>query len=263
MELTPLGDEESIFSNENALDPDFLPPLMPFREGEMKEIASALEPLLNERNGRNLHVTGSAGIGKTHAVKKIIRDMKEEGVNAFYVNCWTNSTGREVFQEICSKLRIPFKAEESESVLLKKILPRTENKAIVFCFDEIDRAEEHGFLYSVLEEFSVKSIVLISNRKDFLAGLDDRIRSRLLPKEIVFREYSEQETASILKERRKYAFFEETWARDAVQLLDEKTRSSDLRFAIKLMKLSGLKAEDDASRIVRAEHVEKAFSELS
>jgi len=263
MNLSPLGDEESIFSNQGALDPDFLPPIMPFREGEIKEIASSIEPLLSGRNSRNLHVTGSAGIGKTHAVKKVMRDMEEEGLSTFYVNCWTNSTGKEVFQEICSQLRVQFKAEESESVLLRKILLRTKNKAIAFCFDEIDRAEEHGFLYSALEKFPLKSIVLISNRKDFLAGLDDRIRSRLLPKEIVFREYSRKETANILKERRKFAFYEETWERKAIQLLEEKSSGLDLRFAIKLTKLSGLKAEDDASRVVRAEHVEKAFMELS
>jgi len=263
MNLSPLGAEESIFSNQEALDPDFLPPVMPFREGEMKEIASSLEPLLNNRNGRNLHVTGSAGIGKTHAVRKIMRDLEEEGVHAFYVNCWTNSTGKEAFQEICSRLRVQFKAEESESVLLRKILLRTKGKPVVFCFDEIDQAKEHGFLYSALEEFPLKSVVLISNRKDFLAGLDDRIRSRLLPKEIVFREYSEDETSSILKERRKFAFYEETWAGDATVLLEEKSNGSDLRYAIRLMKLSGLKAEDDASRIIRTEHVEKAFSELS
>jgi Cdc6-like AAA superfamily ATPase len=37
----------------------------------------------------------------------------------------------------------------------------------------------------------------------------------------------------------------------------------DARFAVQLMRLAGLKAEEDASRMVKTEHVEKALEEIS
>lgn len=263
--ITPLGSEESIFSNIDSLEPGFLPPLMPYRENEIKEIAASLEPLLKETSGRNLLITGKAGIGKTHAVKKVLQDFLEESDNAFvfYVNCWTHSSGREVFEDLCSQLKISRPSDLTESQLLNRILARLEERPAVLCFDEIDRAGEFGFLYSSLEEFKVKSIILISNKTGFLAGLDERIRSRLLPKEIFFRGYTKEEISGILRERRKYAFFEDTWSKKAIELVEEKSfEKGDLRFAIQLLKLAGLKAEGDVSRIVREEHVKEALKEL-
>ncbi|MCX6802054.1 MAG: AAA family ATPase [Candidatus Diapherotrites archaeon] len=263
--LSPLGEEESLFSNPEALDTDFIPPLMPFRESEIKEIAASISQLLEGKSGRNLLITGKTGIGKTHAVKKVLSDFSEES-NAFvfYVNCWTHPTGREVFEEICSQLKIQKPADASDSVLLGKIIERTGSTSVAVCFDEIDRAKEQGFLYSALEEFKVKSIMLISNRGGFLATLDERIKSRLLAKEIAFRQYSRDEMDGIVRERRKYAFYEDAWEKKALDLVAEKAfEKGDVRFAVQLLKLAGLKAEEDASRIVKAEHVEKALEEVA
>ncbi len=260
--LSPLGEEESLFSNKDALDPDFVPPLLPFRESETREIAASLKPLLSGESGRNVVLAGKAGIGKTHAVKKAFSGLTEEGPEtlAFYVNCWTNSTGKEVFESIAAQLRIQGASALSESALLKKIISRTGKRPIALCFDEIDQAKELGFLYSSLEEFPKKAIALISNSRGFLAGLDERIRSRLLPKEIHFKEYSAEETAEILAERKKYAFFENTWESKALELAGEKTyEKKDMRFGIRLLKLAGETAEKGASRLVKKEHVEKAL----
>jgi len=263
--LARLGEEESIFSNPDSLEPDFLPPLLPYREGESKEIAESLKPLLAGKSGRNLLIVGKAGVGKTHSVKKVLRSFQEEGGNAlvFYVNCWTHSTGIEVFGEICSQLKITAAAGLAESQLLKRILARVEGRPVVLVFDEIDRAKEFGFLYSSLEEFGARAIILISNNAGFLAMLDDRIRSRLLPKEIPFREYSKEEMGGILRERRKYAFYQDTWAKQAAELVDGRAfGKADVRYGISLLKLAGEKAEGDASRVVIEKHVEAALKEL-
>ena len=263
--LSPLGVEESLFSNKNSLEPGFLPPLMPYREGEMGEIAASLKPLLLGESGRNLLIVGKAGIGKTHAVKKVLHSFREESGSALvlYVNCWTQSTGTEVFGEICSQLKITAAAGLAESQLLKRILARIEGRPVVLCFDEIDRAKEYGFLYSSLEEFSFRAVILVSNRAGFLASLDERIRSRLLPREIEFRPYSREEVSGVLRERRKYAFYEDVWGKSAAELADAKTfGKGDLRFGIQLLKLAGMKAEGSASRAVKQEHVEAALKEL-
>ncbi|MEM0360107.1 MAG: AAA family ATPase [Candidatus Diapherotrites archaeon] len=263
--LSPLGEEESLFSNPESLEPDFIPPIMPFRENETREIAASISPLLEGKSGRNLLITGKAGIGKTHAVKKVLEEFAEES-NAFvfYVNCWTHPTGKEIFREMCSQLKILAPASAEESLLLEKIIERTGSTPVAACFDEIDRAKEQGFLYAFLERFKTKSAILISNNSGFLAELDERIKSRLLPKEILFRPYSRLEIQGIVRERKKYAFYEDTWEKRALELIAEKASlKGDARLAVNLLKLAGLKAEQDASRLVREEHVLKALEEIS
>jgi len=263
--LGSLEEDESIFSNPDSLEPDFIPPFLPFRENEMKEIASTLKPLCASGSGRNIFITGKAGIGKTHAVKKVLRDLGEETKNIliFYINCWTHSTSREVFEEILSQMRLPRSNEMTPTGMIEKILLRTGERPVVLCFDEIDKAREHGFLYSALEEFKKKVLILISNNEDFLAGLDERIRSRLLAREIIFRPYSREEMAGIIRERRKYAFYEDTWSKAAIEAVEEKAfEAGDVRFALHALRLAGLKAESKASRTVMREHAEEALAEL-
>jgi Cdc6-like AAA superfamily ATPase len=44
---------------------------------------------------------------------------------------------------------------------------------------------------------------------------------------------------------------------------EKASAKGDARFAVQLMKLAGLKAEEDASRLVKEGHVEKALEEIS
>ncbi|MDO8661178.1 MAG: hypothetical protein Q7K43_04770, partial [Candidatus Woesearchaeota archaeon] len=63
---------ESIFKNEEALEPDFVPKLLPYRDQQQHALASCIKPLLQDRNGRNAFVFGAPGIGKTAAVKWVL-----------------------------------------------------------------------------------------------------------------------------------------------------------------------------------------------
>ena len=49
-----LKSDESLFRDEIALDYDFLPKLLPYREKEQFYLANCIKPLLQKRNGKNL-----------------------------------------------------------------------------------------------------------------------------------------------------------------------------------------------------------------
>jgi DNA polymerase III delta prime subunit len=82
--------DETLFKNEYALDYEFIPKLLPYREEQQKYIAKVIAPLLQKRDGRNLFIYGSPGIGKTAAIKWVLRDLEEETteVHQIYINCW-------------------------------------------------------------------------------------------------------------------------------------------------------------------------------
>ena len=73
-----LREGESLFKNEDALDGDFIPRNLPYRENQHHHVASVIKPLLMGRNGRNLFICGAPGIGKTAAVKWVLRELEEE-----------------------------------------------------------------------------------------------------------------------------------------------------------------------------------------
>ncbi len=263
--LKPLGADESIFSNIDSLNAEFVPKFLPHREEEQKTIAQAIKPLCDGKCCRNLLVFGSSGIGKTHAVKRVLEDMLSESseVLCAYANCWVYDKSGEILAKLCADLGYSVKAAENSAQLLARIKSRNEEKPIVFVFDEIDQADELDFLYSVLEEVQDRAVIAITNSNKWLAGLDERIRSRFLPQELEFRAYSKEEILDIMRERRKFAFYQDTWSREAAEILDEKTAElGDVRAGIQLMREAGLAAEEKASRIVMEEHALSAVKKL-
>jgi len=85
-----LQSNESLIKNEDALDFEFVPKLLKYREKQQHYVAGCIKPLLDNRNGRNVFIFGAPGIGKTAAIKWVLRDLEEtsEEVIPLYLNCW-------------------------------------------------------------------------------------------------------------------------------------------------------------------------------
>ena len=85
-----LQSNETLFQNETALDYDYLPKEIKYRETQQHYIAECIKPLLQKRNGRNIIITGQPGIGKTAAIRSVLRDLANETDNIYqiYINCW-------------------------------------------------------------------------------------------------------------------------------------------------------------------------------
>ncbi len=260
-----LKGNESLIKNEDALDYEFLPKILPYREQEQRYLATCIKPLFNNRSGRNLLIHGPPGIGKTAATKFVLRDLEEETdqIHAIYINCWQKNTTYKVMLEMCDLLGYKFTQNKKTTELFQVAASIINKSGAVFVFDEIDKAEEFDFLYFVLEEIYHKSIFLITNYKSWLVELDERIKSRLMPELVEFKQYNEAETRGILKERLKYAFAEGIWDEEAFEMIAKKTAQiKDIRSGLFLMRESALQAEEKASKKITKEHVEKALKKL-
>jgi len=264
-----LGSGESLFKNDIALDFSYQPKLLKYRENEQRLMAGCMKPLLQNRNGKNLFIWGKPGIGKTVAVKHVLNSLEEEDlgdydeVYSIYVNCWQKNTTFKIIMDICEQLDYKFTQNKKTEDLMKIVENILNRKSAVIAFDEIDKVEDMDFLYTILEKIYRKCVILITNHKDFVLGIEDRIKSRLAPDMLEFSSYNQDETRGILEHRKELAFVPGCWENAAFETVIKKTfEEEDIRSGLHLMKESGLNAEADSSRKIELKHVEKALKKI-
>jgi len=259
-----LSDEESLFTSPGILDIDYLPRLMPYREGQQKYLADCIKRLPSL--GTSVLIHGPPGIGKTACVRWVFRELRESGestVVQIHINCWRDTDLQKMVLSICSQLGINT-AYRSPDELMSIVMQRLRtSKAVVLAFDEIDRMHDQSFLYHFLEELPHKSIFMVSTKPDWLAHLDTRVRSRLMPEMMEFKPYDLEQTRGILDERKRHAFVPGVWEDEAFAMVVDKCfKQGDIRTGLALLKASGLEAEQEASRKIKPEHVSLAVEKL-
>ena len=261
-----LGGGESLIRNEQALDFEYLPKVLPFREKEQKFIAECIKPLFQERTGRNIVMHGPPGVGKTAAARHVLRELEEQTDEIFpiYINCWQSNSSYKVLIEICEQLGYRLVQNKKTTDLYKVVASMINKKCAVFIFDEIDKCEEFDFLYVLLNDIYKKTIILITNFDTWLGGLDTRVKSRLTPQVIDFRQYNESETREIMKQRMGYAFPPGVWEDAAFDRIAKKTAElKDIRTGLFLMREAAMVAEGQSKKKVAIADVEKAIAGLS
>ena len=261
-----LAHNESLFLDTLALDLEYVPQIVPYRESQQKYIAECIKPLFNNRNGRNLFIHGPSGIGKTVAVKHIFNELNKEtdDIATIYINCWKKDTEYKILKDICEQINFKFITNKSSDELfedVKKLLNRT---SVVICFDEIDKIQSNEIIYSFLEDILRKTIIFISNDNKWLLDLDSRIKSRLSLEMLEFKPYNYEETKGILNHRIDLAFVPNVFEKDTLKLVIDKTyETNDIRSGIFLLKQSGDIAESKSSRKITHDHIKEAISKLS
>ncbi|MBI4918358.1 AAA family ATPase [archaeon] len=256
---------ETIFKNEDSLDPEWVPKLLPHRETQQFRVVNCIKPLMQGRNGKNVLIYGSPGIGKTAAVKWILRDLEEnsDDVSPIYINCWQKNTAHKITCEICNQINYSFTQNKNTEELFEVIKNVLNKKSAVFVLDEVDKLEDTDFIYSLINEIYKKSIILITNFKEWYVEVEDRIKSRLLPENIEFKAYTKPETRNILKTRMEHAFFPTVWDEDAIELISEKSYEvQDIRAGLQLLRDAGLIAENHSSKKVILEYAKEAVSKI-
>jgi cell division control protein 6 len=261
-----LGSGESLFLNDPiSLEYDYLPPKVLYRETQQAQISLCIKPLLDGRSGRNIFIYGAPGIGKTVLCRHMLKRLEEEDVDSenivpIYINCWQKNTFFKIVLEICDVLGYKFTHNKKSDELFKIVKDMLNKKAVVLILDEVDKLEEQDFIYNFLEEIYKKTIIIITNYKEWIIDLDPRIKSRLTAEMLEFKPYNKDQTYGVMKERLGYAFVPGAWDEDAFRIAAEKAYEvGDIRTGLYLLKEAGNAAEDESKRKITAEHVKKAI----
>jgi len=261
-----LKQDETLFKDELVLDYEYLPKILKYRENQQQHFATVIKPLLQKRQGSNLFIYGSPGIGKTAACKHVLRELELETdqVYTFYINCWKYDTVYKILAELCNQLKYKWIQNKKTDELLKVVAEILNKKSAVIILDEVDKLKEEQIVYQLLEDIYKKCLFLITNEKDWLAKLDDRVKSRLLPELLEFKPYNYKETKGILEERKDYGFYPGVWDEEAFEKVAEYCfEKQDVRIGITLLKNSANLAENKSSRKVSLEYVEQAIAKLN
>ncbi|MFH1376665.1 MAG: AAA family ATPase [Candidatus Woesearchaeota archaeon] len=260
-----LKGDEGLFVDELALDYDYIPKEIPYRENQQHYIADCMKPLFNSRSGRNLFIFGSPGIGKTAAIKYIFRELENntDDVIPIYVNCWKKDSSYKVLMDICDQIGYKWTHNKRTDELMRVISTILNKKSVVICLDEVDRVKELDILYSLCEDLTKKVILVLANDRNWLANLDARVRSRLMAESLEFKPYNFDEIKGILKKRIDYAFVPDIWENEALDVVNKKCYTAkDIRVGLFLLRESGNLAEMKSSKKIIAEYASSAVSKL-
>ena len=105
---------------------------------------------------------------------------------------------------------------------------------------------------------------MITNYPQWYTEVDARIRSRLLPERIDFKQYNREELSGILKNRMEYAFVQGVWDESAFNLIVDKVApSGDIRMGLYLLRESGLAADEQGAKKITVEHAKHSLSKVS
>jgi len=261
--------ESKIFKNENVLLPEYLPPILPHRENEIKQLAQNLLPASEKRKPQNTFIFGPPGTGKTACIKFVFREFEDySGIKTVYINCWDFKTSCAVLSKIVLDLgfMIQRKGWAKDEILMRFIeIFKKLNKGLIICLDEADQLEQE-VLYDFLRIGQYVDLplglVLISNSPYIFQKYEPRIRSSLDFEEIEFRPYSLLEMKDILMERAKEAFFSFDNAIVLLAANHAVKKGGDVRVGLQALLKAGKEAEKENSEKVEVKHMKKVLSSI-
>ena len=275
----------TLFTDKSVLQANYSPEDIPYRDKQIKQVASILAPSLLGQKTSNLFVYGNTGTGKTlviqHIKDELLKRAKSSGnpLRVEYINCKLKKvadTEYRILAELINKLggEVAATGLPTDQVYNKflNILEESEEKIFIVVLDEVDQAVKKisdSFLYNLTRlnsELSKTQIILvgISNDLRFLDQLDPRVRSSLSEEEIVFPPYNALQLQEILKKRSNQAFKKgavasATIAKCAAFAARE---HGDARRALDLLRVAGELAERAGDSKIMIKHIDEANDKI-
>ena len=273
-----------IFNNRNALEPSYIPDMLPHRDVQIKDIAEKTACALLGDAPPSFLCYGQTGTGKTATIRYVSQKLAQQNSEIkpwwIYINCNVVSTPYRILAHIFNTISRDEKIPPTglpKDIIFKKLLGLLDSRVGgSICFlvlDEIDilvdKKGGNEILYDLTRlnenlDHCKSSLIGISNKLKFRNSLDPRILSSLGEEHIVFPSYDASELRDILNERAKIAFHDSILKEDIIPLCAALAAKEhgDARKALQLLRKAGELAERAQSKIVTSKYVEKAQEDI-
>lgn len=267
--------EDLIFKNEEILNPEYLPEILPHRENLIERIANNLNPASRGKKPQNMFIFGTPGIGKTASVKFVFRKFEEfsDRVKTIYINTWDYNTSNAILAKLVVELGFFVQRRGlSKDEVLERLIEalKKTNKSIIICLDEIDQLirNDEKALYDLLRINQYVDnpigLVMITNYRDIFVNVEPRIKSSLDIDDVEFKCYTLQEMKDILTERCKNAFRPGVLEEGVILLCANHAvqRGGDVRLGLECLRKSARICEDGNENKITVNHVKEVLKDV-
>jgi cell division control protein 6 len=277
--------DETIFADEDMLRDDYQPETITARDEELRAYETALQPVVNGAQPRNLFLYGKAGVGKTAVTRYLLRHLKRDtaayddvSLSVFWLNCTNLSSSYQVAVQLVNLLRSSDQQISTTGPPQQRVFDllyeelESVGGTVLFVLDEIDhigsdddilyelpRARSNGYLDTVKP-----GVIGISNDFGFREELSPKVKDTLCEEEIHFPPYGAPELEAILNDRATGALYSDAVASGVLSLCAAIAAqdTGSARQALDLLYKAGERARAvDASHITES-HVRNAEAEL-
>ncbi|MFB6490859.1 MAG: ORC1-type DNA replication protein [Thermoproteus sp. AZ2] len=269
-----------IIVREDAFSPDFIPPSLPHREEQLRQLEAYMRDFVADPGAfyPRAVLVGRQGSGKTVTLKTFGKSIGDR-VKFAYVSCFINRTFTAIIGALAQQLglTVPKRGlgrDELIDVFLRQI--KDKDLYAVLALDDVFNLPPDiiaAFIRMGLEVEKLGrhrlGLVLVSHTPDFIDALDPSTRG-ILGKPIVrFPPYTSDQIFSILEQRAKIALAPSSYDEEVLEMIADITGAEegqnnrgDARLALEILYRAAAAAEMDGVSSITPEHVRRASKEV-
>lgn len=274
-----------IFRDEDMLRDDYQPDSITARESELESYQTALQPVINGAQPRNIFLYGKTGVGKTAVSRYILDQLQYDSeqyddvsLSVFWLNCTNLSSSYQVAVNLVNTLRSDDDQISTTGYPQQRVFDLLYSEldaiggTVLIVLDEIDhignddeilyeipRARSNGYLTE-----TKPGVIGISNDFGFRDDLSPKVKDTLCEEEIHFSPYNAPELEAILKGRAEDALYEDATGPSVLSLCAAIAAqdSGSARQALDLLYQAGELARSTDRELIREDDVYAARNKL-
>lgn len=254
-----------MITDARVLREGFVPNDVVHRDHEVNSLSRVLQPITDGEPTEPALVTGPSGTGKTTITKFVVSRLRETvlDVESVHLNCWQSYSRFKATYEILSALgeSVDVRRRSTPHDELLDRLEAYDGPPVIVTLDEADQLEDSRLVYD-LYRLPTFSIVLVTNDEaELLAGLDERVRSRLYTAETVHVDaYHTTELVDILAARVDHGLVRDAVTDEHLHRMAD-AGGGDARVALSILRSAARRADQRGVDRLTDAHVEAAIPE--
>ena len=283
--MTTFTRDTEIFCDEEMLREDYQPESITARKEELGAYKTALQPVVNGAQPRNIFLYGKTGVGKTAVSRYLLDQLKRDtnqyddvDLSVYWLNCTNLSSSYQVAVNLVNTIRSGENRISTTGYPQQRVFDILYEEldaiggTILLVLDEIDhigsndeilyelpRARSNGYL-----ESAKPGVIGISNDFGFRDSLSPKVKDTLCEEDIHFPPYDGPELEAILHRRADGALYDDAATQGVISLCAALAAqdTGSARQALNLLYKAGELARATDESTITEDRVHEAREEL-